>query len=88
MSKHQNQPEHNSEPDRPDDKPKSSNPNIALKYSGMAFQMGIIIWIGTFLGQKADAYFELETPYLAALGALLGLVAAFYIIFKDLLKGN
>lgn len=85
MSNHQNQQAHKANNEKPDGSP-PRKVNDALKYSGMAFQMGIIIWIGTFLGQKADAHFQMESPYLAALGALIGLFAAFYLIFKDLLS--
>ncbi len=73
------------------EKPANNTPKRipnAMKYSGMAFQMGVIIWIGTFLGQKADAHFEMEGTYLAALGAFLGLFVAFYLTFKDLIQNK
>ena len=56
-----------------------------MKYSGMAFQMLIILALGTYLGVKLDEYFQLETPYLAALFAILSLFIAFYITLKDLI---
>jgi apolipoprotein N-acyltransferase len=84
LSKLQSPQGHNSDQKKSDAKNPKRIPNV-MKYSGMAFQMGIIIWIGTFLGQKADAYFQLETPYLAALGATLALFIALYTTFKDLL---
>ncbi len=54
------------------------------KYSGMAFQMGLIILVGTFLGKKLDEYFQLERPYLTVLFALLSIFAALYLVLKDL----
>lgn len=54
------------------------------KYSGMAFQMGIIILVGTFLGKKLDEHFQLERPYLTVLLALLSISAALYLVLKDL----
>lgn len=54
------------------------------KYSGMAFQMGIIILVGTLVGKKLDAYFQLERPYLTIFFALLSIFAALYLVLKDL----
>ena len=54
------------------------------KYSGMAFQMGIIILLGTLLGQWLDT--KLQTaPYLTILLALFSIFAALYIALKDFL---
>ena len=57
-----------------------------MKYSGMAFQIGIIILIGTFIGKKLDARFEMERPYLTIVFALISIFAALYLTLKDLLK--
>ncbi len=54
------------------------------KYSGMAFQMGLIILAGTFLGKKLDEYFQMERPYLTVFFALLSIFAALYLVLKDL----
>ncbi len=59
-----------------------------LKYSGMAFQMGIIILVGTWAGQKLDSHFQTERPYLTVLMALFSIFAALYITLKDLFTGN
>lgn len=59
-----------------------------LKYSGMAIQMGVIILIGTFAGQKLDACFQTERPYLTVLMALLSIFAALYLTLKDILFQN
>ena len=68
-------------------KKSSSNKNAhaVLKYSGMAFQMLIIIAIGVFIGKKLDEYFALETPYLTILFIILSLPIALYTSLKDLL---
>ncbi len=65
-------------------KKKSLSDNVYLKYSGMAFQMGAIILIGTLLGQKLDVYFGTPKAYLTILFALLSIAAAFYVTLKDL----
>ena len=54
------------------------------KYSGMTFQMGLIILVGTFLGKKLDHYFQLERPYLTVLLALLSIFTALSLVLKDL----
>ena len=65
---------------------KSHSSNAYLKYSGMAFQMGIIILLGSFLGKRLDLYFNTPKPYLTILFALLSIAAAFYITLKDIIK--
>jgi len=54
----------------------------------MAVQMGVLIFLGTFGGQKLDAYFQLETPWCTLAGALLGIFAAFYLTLKDFITGK
>jgi len=54
------------------------------KYSGMAFQMGIIILIGTLIGREIDRYFELQTPWATVALALFSIFAALYLTLKDL----
>lgn len=55
-----------------------------LKYSGMAFQMGIIILLGTYAGQKLDGHFHSKQPYWTIFLALLSIFAALYVVLKDL----
>jgi F0F1-type ATP synthase assembly protein I len=56
------------------------------KYAGMAFQLLSAILFGTFLGQWADKKMANTTPYLSALGALIGISAGLYVSLKDILK--
>ncbi len=58
------------------------------KYAGMAFQLLSAILFGTFLGQWADKKMANETPYLSALGALIGIGAGLYVSLKDFFKQN
>ena len=55
-----------------------------MKYSGMAFQMGIIILIGTYAGTWLDKRFQTETPWFTVILALLSIFAALYLTLKDL----
>ncbi|MFQ5446672.1 MAG: AtpZ/AtpI family protein [Saprospiraceae bacterium] len=57
-----------------------------MKYTGMAFQMGVLLAIGAFLGKKLDHYFQTERPYWTAAGVIFFLMAALYLTFKDLLQ--
>lgn len=83
MQENQNQQESNKQPDD-DGKDTVDKVKSYARYSGMAFQMGIIILIGTLIGRKIDAYFELETPWGTVVFALLSIFAALYITLKDL----
>lgn len=55
-----------------------------MKYSGMGIQMGVIILIGVYAGQKMDEYFA-TAPYLTVVMALFSIFAALYLTLKDLL---
>jgi hypothetical protein len=59
-----------------------------LKYSGMAFQLAIVLLIGTFAGNRLDQFFQTKRPYFTALLALLSLFAGLYVSLKDLLFGK
>ncbi|MEM6318385.1 MAG: AtpZ/AtpI family protein [Bacteroidota bacterium] len=65
--------------------PKKRNPNDVLKYSGMAFQIALILAVAVFIGQKLDEHFAMETPYLTALCTIIALPVALYSTLKDLL---
>ena len=70
------------EPPKSDKQPRRQVPNY-MKYSGMAIQMGVIILVGVFAGQKLDEHFQ-TAPYLTVALALLSIFAALYITLKDL----
>lgn len=87
MPQQKNRPEHKDD-QQPEAEKARSRRDAYLKYSGMAFQMGIIILVGTLIGKKLDAYFQTERPYLTVVLALLSISAALYITLKDLFTGN
>ncbi len=70
---------------KPGKSPKRAPINY-MNYAGMAFQMGILLAIGAFVGKKLDHYFQTSRPYLTALSVVIFLFAAFYLTFKDLLQ--
>ncbi len=60
--------------------------NSYMKYSGMGIQMGGIIFIGAYAGQKLDAHYQTSKPYFTVALALFSTFAALYIVLKDLIK--
>ena len=69
---------------KPSNKRTTPASNHYMKYSGMAFQMGIIILLGALLGRKLDEKFATETPYFTVFCSLLSIFVALYITLKDL----
>lgn len=63
------------------DKEKARN---YIKYSGFALQFFCLIFIMAWIGQKLDAYFETRKPLITALLVVLGAIAYFYKLYKDL----
>jgi len=57
-----------------------------MKYSGMVFQMGIIILIGTWAGKKADERLQTSKPYFTVALALLSIFIALYSALKDIIR--
>lgn len=56
-----------------------------MKYGGMAFQMGMTIFLCVFLGKKLDNYFELSPPYLTATLAIVGVFLAMFLVIRQLM---
>jgi F0F1-type ATP synthase assembly protein I len=90
LSKKQKQQAHNDKDENKAPKEGKSREKFDayLKYSGMAFQMGIIILVGTYAGKMLDSHFQTQRPYLTVLMALLSIFAALYVSLKDLFTGN
>lgn len=70
----------------PEEKPRRPrlSRNDYMKYTGMAFQMGAIILIGAYAGQRLDAYYHTSKPYFTVGLSLLAIFAALYLTLKDL----
>lgn len=60
--------------------------NYYAKYSALAFQMAVIIGLGTFGGYKLDQLLGLKFKIFTILLALVSVIAAIYYAVKDLLK--
>jgi F0F1-type ATP synthase assembly protein I len=56
------------------------------KYSGMAFQMIVIILVMTWCGIKLDKVLGLSTPVFTIILSLLGVFAGIYTALKDFIR--
>ena len=54
----------------------------------MATQMAITIFLGVWLGMKADDRWETQIPVYTLIGSLAGVVLAVYMIIRDVLKNR
>lgn len=59
--------------------------NIYARYSSMAIQMLVIIFLGVFGGYKLDTWLQTKPVFTIVL-SLLSVVLAIYYVIKDLLK--
>ncbi|GIV31005.1 MAG: hypothetical protein KatS3mg029_0356 [Saprospiraceae bacterium] len=76
----------NNEHDKAGKRPTSRRSIDALRYSGMAFQLVILIAIGAYVGRLLDDHFQTDKPYLTALSVVVFLLAGLYLILRDLLR--
>ena len=61
-------------------------PNLFFKYGNIAIQMGAIIGLSAWGGQKLDEYYQNSTPVFTIVLSLLGISAALYLALKDFIK--
>ena len=66
--------------------PQPKQPNLLFKYGNLAIQMGVVIGLTTWGGQKLDTYYKNTTPVFTIVLSLLGIFAALYLVLKDLIK--
>jgi F0F1-type ATP synthase assembly protein I len=55
-----------------------------LTFTGMALEMGVLIFIGLWLGKRMDRWLELEKPWFMMLFTLLFTAAAIYRVIRSL----
>ena len=63
-----------------------NSPHSILRYTTMATQMAITIFLGVWLGLKADEHWSPETPIFTMVGSLIGVVVAIYMVIRDVMK--
>lgn len=70
-------------PDQPSFRKKQKSLNDYARYSGIVFQMAIIILAGTFGGIKLDNKLKLQVPVFTIILSLLSVGLAIYIVIKE-----
>jgi len=56
--------------------------------TGIAFEMGAIIFLFAYIGEKLDDYYNFDEQWLTILFVLLGVTLSLYIVIKQLNKIN
>ncbi len=57
-----------------------------LKYSGLAFQMMVVLGLAAYGGQKLDAYMGNTNPWFTIVFMLLGVIGSIYKIIVSVMK--
>jgi F0F1-type ATP synthase assembly protein I len=66
--------------------PNKAGNHTILRYTSMATQMAITIFLGVWGGMKLDQSFQFEKPVMTLICSLLGVVLAVYIVIRDVLR--
>ncbi|GAA4279486.1 AtpZ/AtpI family protein [Aquimarina mytili] len=73
------------------EKEKNSNKNQLRRFAiltGIAFEMGAIIFSFAYIGEKLDTYYELTDKWFTIFFVLLGVATSLYLVIKQLNKIN
>jgi F0F1-type ATP synthase assembly protein I len=65
---------------------KRPDPNPFFKYSSLAIQMGAIIGLSAWGGQKLDSHYHTSKPVFTIILCLTGLGIALYLVLKDFIR--
>ncbi len=57
-----------------------------VRFSGLALQMGVIIFLFAWGGQKLDKHLQVSFPIFTLTGSLLGVAVAIYLVIRDLYR--
>jgi F0F1-type ATP synthase assembly protein I len=67
----------------PPKKPKRSASTTLLRFTDMAFRMGVTIALGTWFGKWLDGKMSMAKPIFLPVFALLSVVIAMYMVIRD-----
>lgn len=65
-----------------------NNMNKFLKLSGLGIQMGVIIYLFSYLGGELDSYFKTESKTYTLILVILGFLLSLYSLMVQLNKMN
>lgn len=68
--------------------PDKNNFNKYIQLTGVAFQMGITIYLGVFFGKKIDTSLGNTNKLFTIIGTLLALVLSIYSLVNQLKRIN
>lgn len=68
--------------------PDKNNFNKYIQLTGVAFQMGITIYLGVFVGKKIDAHYGNSSKLFTIIGTLLALLLSIYSLINQLKRIN
>jgi membrane protein DedA with SNARE-associated domain len=71
---------------QPEKAKKKSGPNPFLRFTGLAFQMGILIALGAWGGTELDSWAGNQKPIYTIILCLLAIGISLYLIIKEALK--
>lgn len=60
--------------------------NAFMRYSGMAFQMIVVLLLATFSGQWLDEHFKTSQPWFTLVLLLVGVTSSMYLIIKTVTR--
>jgi len=67
-------------------KPDRKNYSNAFKYTNLAFQMAVLVLIGTLGGNYLDKNLKLGFPIFLLIGSLGAVFIGLYLMLKDFIK--
>ncbi|MGD2034898.1 MAG: AtpZ/AtpI family protein [Bacteroidales bacterium] len=59
------------------------NPNNYARYSGIVFQMAVVILAGTWGGIKIDEILQLKFPVFTVVLSFVSVILAMYLVLKE-----
>ncbi len=62
--------------------------NKYIQLTGVAFQMGITIYLGVYFGKWLDVYFQTSSKIFTIIGTLLAMVVSIWSVLIQLKKIN
>lgn len=65
-------------------KERPGNSRKFIQYSGMAIEMGVLIFIGVWLGRWMDRYFAMEKPVFLVIMTLFFTTASIFRVIRSL----
>lgn len=72
----------------PEDKPKDNKDglNKFVRYSSLAFEMGIMIAGGALGGKQLDKYFNNDTPWFTIGLSLFAVIGSMYLVISKIIN--